>query len=396
MTIIDLVLFSFFAVNTLYVLILSLGGHLYKRKRVEASSTFKRIAVFVPCYKEDKVILHTAKQLRTQDYPKASYDVVVLADSLKPETLEELKKLDIILLPIYLEKSMKSRSINYALHTLPDTYDIAIIVDADNILAPGFLRDINDLHNAGVTVVQTQRVAKNSGTSMAVLDGISEAINNHLFRQGSNALGLSSALIGSGMAFPYSVLKEELAKIDTPVEDKALQIALVKSGHFIHYRKGTLVFDEKVESPEAYKNQRRRWIAGQYQMLGLHFVSGIKLLFKGNINYFNIAVCHNLFPSRINSLILLFVLAPLMTLLFISNPVVYLKWWAILALYVAALFLAVPRSYYSWKMVRAIFLLPAVVLKTIQAILQSKNANKQFIHTEHSTTDVDPNLIHKP
>jgi len=310
--------------------------------------------------------------------------------------MDELKKLDVVLVAIQLEKSMKSRSINYALNTLPNAYDIAVIVDADNILAQGFLTDINNLNHAGITIVQTQRVAKNSGTSMAVLDGISEAINNHLFRQGSNAFGLSSALIGSGMAFPYPVLKEELAKIDTPVEDKALQIALVERGHYIHYRKGTLVYDEKVESPEAYKNQRRRWIAGQYQMLALHFFNGIKLLFKGNINYFNIAVCHNLFPSRINSLILLFILTPLFTVLYFSYPPVIIRWWAVFLLYIAALLLAVPKTYYSRKMVTAIFLLPSVILKTIQAILQSKNANKQFIHTEHNTTEVDSTLIHKP
>ncbi|HEY3402388.1 MAG TPA: glycosyltransferase family 2 protein [Ohtaekwangia sp.] len=393
---IELVLFSFFAVNTFYVLVLSIGGHFYRRKQVPESTSFKKIAVFVPCYKEDKIIAHTAKQLLTQNYPKAYFDVIVLADSLKADTLEELKKLDITLIPIFLEKSMKSRSINYAVSVLPHEYDIAIVVDADNILAPGFLQDINNLNQAGIDIVQTQRVAKNSGTSMAVLDGISEAINNHLFRQGSNALGLSSALIGSGMAFPYHILKEELAKIDTPVEDKALQIALVEKGYYIHYRKGTLVFDEKVESPEAYKNQRRRWIAGQYQMLVKHFFNGIRLLFKGNINYFNIAVCHNLFPSRINSLILLFILAPVLTFVFYASPVIYIRWWAVLLLYIAALLLAVPRSYYSRKMLQAIFLMPAIVLKTIQAILQSKNANKQFIHTEHNTTDIDSNLIHKP
>lgn len=162
---------------------------------------------------------------------------------------------------------MKSRSLNFAFHAVDQNYEIAIIADADNILARNFLTDINSLYNQGYRIIQTQRVAKNLNTPMAVLDGLSEAINNHLFRRGANALGLSSALIGSGMAFPFTLIKEELANIDSAVEDKALQVALVEKGHKITYQKGTLVFDEKVDSPEAYKNQRRRWIAGQYDTL---------------------------------------------------------------------------------------------------------------------------------
>jgi cellulose synthase/poly-beta-1,6-N-acetylglucosamine synthase-like glycosyltransferase len=394
---IQLVLFVFLALNTLYVFILSVGGHLYSRLKLSKAKRYHKIAIFVPCYKEDAVIVSTAKQLLTQQYPKEHYDVVVLADSLKEETLIKLRELDVITIPIVLEKSMKSRSIQVGFQTLPkNVYDIAIIVDGDNVLAPGFLEDINDLFDAGISVVQTQRVAKNSGTSMAVLDGISEAINNHLFRQGANGLGLSSALIGSGMSFPYDLLEEEINKIDTPVEDKALQIALSKRRQFIHYRKGTFTYDEKVDSPEAYKNQRRRWIAGQYQMLATYIGDATLNLFKGNINYFNIAVLHNIFPSRINSLILLTVLTPLITFFYRDTPSIILSWWAIFVFYIVALLLAVPKSYYSMKMVRAVFLLPTVVFKTIQAILQSKNANKKFIHTEHKTTEVDPNLIEKP
>jgi hypothetical protein len=131
-------------------------------------------------------------------------------------------------------------------------------------------------------------------------------------------------------------------------------------------------------------------------MLGKHVGDATAHLFKGNINYFNIAVLHNVFPSRINSLIVLTILVPFITFFYQDSPQVVLSWWAIFVFYIVALLLAVPKSYYSMKMVRAIFLLPTVVFKTVQAILQSKNANKKFIHTEHKTTEVDPNLIEKP
>jgi len=383
------ILFVFFAINSIYVLSLSIAGHFYKRSSPKDPSTFRTIAILVPCYKEDKVIQHTTKLLLELDYPKESFDVVVLADSLKPETLASLQKTSAIVMKVEFEKSTKSKSLNFALEHLTRKYDIAMVADADNVFSSDLLKDVNRLHASGEEVIQFQRVAKNSGTPMAYLDGLSEAINNHLYRQSAQALGLSSALIGSGMAFSFDLLKKELGAIDSPVEDKALQIALAESGHKIRYRKGTLVYDEKVDSPEAYKNQRRRWIGGQYAMLGKHFFKGIKLLFRGNVDYFNLAVCHNLFPSRINTLLVLFILTPLFTILYFHQPDVVLHWWGVTAIYLAALMMAIPRSYYSRKLIEAFLLLPQVIFKTIQAILQSRSGAKQFIHTEHNSTTVD-------
>ncbi len=381
-------LFIFFLLNTAYVLILSLAGFFYRKAKVKRSNVDNRIAVFVPCYKEDKVILSTTQNLLLLKYPKEAFDVIIIADSLRAETLSNLSNTEAVVIPVSFEKSTKSKSLNYAIAQLKQQYQIAVVLDADNIPISNFLEDINDLFNEGYQVIQCQRVAKNAGSSMAFLDGISEAINNHLFRQGANALGLSSALIGSGMAFSFDILRDELASIDSPVEDKALQIALVEKGYKIHYRKGTLVFDEKVDSPEAYKNQRTRWIAGQYKMLKDHFFKGIRLLFKGNINYFNIAVLQNLFPSRINSLVLLFFISSVFTL-FHPQLNVIIRWWSITLLYVTALLFAIPKIYYSKRLLYAILLLPIVILKTFQAIFQSKNASKSFIHTEHNSTEID-------
>lgn len=388
----ELTLFMFFCANTIYVLTLSIAGHFYRRKPQISTTEFKRIGVFVPSYKEDNVIIHTTEELLKLDYPKELFDIIVIADSLKEDTLKKLQTTDAIVIPVSLEKSMKCRSLNYAFSHVDKIYDIAIIADADNILSKNFLKDINYLHNQGYVIIQAQRVAKNLNTSMAYLDGLSEAINNHLFRQGSNALGLSSALIGSGMAFPFSLIKEELSKIDSAVEDKALQIALVEKGHKIIYQKGTIVFDEKVDSAEAYKNQRRRWIAGQYDILRKNFLKGFKLLFQGNVNFFNIAVCQNIFPSRINSLILLFLFSIGFSIFYNEYNIIIYRWWTLTFVFIIALSIAIPKKYFTLKLARAILFMPIVVLRTIQATFQARNANKNFIHTEHKQSKIDTNI----
>ncbi|EAL4092042.1 glycosyl transferase, partial [Campylobacter jejuni] len=99
-------------------------------------------------------------------------------------------------------------------------YDNIVILDADNIVDPTYLSKINDALYAGCSVLQTHRVAKNRDSSVAVLDSISEEINNSIFRKGHTRLGFSSALSGSGMAFEYDLFKETIEGYSGIGEDK--------------------------------------------------------------------------------------------------------------------------------------------------------------------------------
>lgn len=379
---IELFLFVFFAINTGYIVVLSVAGHFYAWKKVSPAPSFKRIAVLVPCYQEDGAIIPTVHQLYALNYPDEYYDVAVIAGSMQPQTLEALGPLGCTVLQVQFEESLKSRPLNDALQQLPaGRYDIVVIVNADNILSRNFLRDVNDLYYAGYTVLQAQRVSRNNDTPMALLDGLSEGINSHLFRQGGDVLGLSSSLSGSGMSFPFELLKASLAGMDSAGEEKGLQQVLAEHGHRIYYRKDLVVFDEKEESPEAWKKLPIRWRAWKYAMWRNDFFKGFRLLLRGNVNFFNMAVCHNFFPSRINSVVGLLVLSVLFTVLFFSQPYVVLRWWTISGLYLAALALATPRTFYSRKAMRSLLILPKVLAKPLPALVLSVIPSRRFIHT---------------
>ncbi len=73
-------------------------------------------------------------------------------------------------------------------------------------MAKGFLNEVNVAFDLGAKVVQAHRTAKNLNTPFAFLDACNEEINNHIYRKGHAAIGLSPALIGSGMAFEYNYL----------------------------------------------------------------------------------------------------------------------------------------------------------------------------------------------
>ena len=105
--------------------------------------------------------------------------------------------------------SMKSRSLHAALESpAVVNSDIVMILDADNIMAPGCLEKVNAAFHAGFKAVQCHRTAKNKNTAVALLDAMSEEININLFRRGPSLAGLSAAPIGSGMAFKTALIRE--------------------------------------------------------------------------------------------------------------------------------------------------------------------------------------------
>lgn len=385
MGIVEIVLILYFSFAVLYVLILSIAGHFYKKKIFPNPLSFKRIAVFVPGYREDAVILIVAEKLAQLNYPKELFDIIIIADSFQPETLQKLSKLPVTLLTIDLEKRSKANSLKYAFQTLTKPYDVAVILDADNITQSDFLLKINEAVNSGMYVIQTQRVAKNTNTAFAILDASSEAINNHIFRKGPNALGLSASLIGSGMAFDYILLKSILTKIESVYEDREIQLELAKQGHKINFLEGVIVFDEKIDNASSFQSQRRRWIYAQLSSLIHNFIEGNKMLFKGNFNYFNFGVLNNLFPPRVFSLVLLFILSVLATLLH-SN--LMLIWWVLFTSFVFTLAISLPRKLYSRKLLLALFSLPTAFLNLVQASFRMKGAST-FIHTTHTQVDID-------
>jgi cellulose synthase/poly-beta-1,6-N-acetylglucosamine synthase-like glycosyltransferase len=292
------------------------------------------------------------------------------------------------------ENSTKIKSLNQAFRKITKQYDIALIFDADNICSKDFLKHIDFEFSNGAKVIQGRRVAKNLDTNFAVLDGLSEAINNHIFRKGANALGLSSALIGSGMAFEFDVVKKVLSEISAVGGfDKPLQLKIVESGITIKYLEDALVFDEKIDNPQAFKQQKKRWLLSQFTYLKEYFVHGCRLLVKRNFSYFNLAVLNNVVPPRV---FLIFALT-LFTFLsyFIQPPIIFALFIVNLILYFTALAIAVPKELISKKMLLALLQLPKAIFLMFSSLFTLRKAKNVFIHTVHTKNEISNPLYKK-
>jgi len=386
----QIILLILLGLATLYIFVFSLAGLFYRQPSPKASASFRKMAVFVPGYKEDEVIVSVAKEALKQDYPAEYYDVIIIADSFQPETILKLRELPLKIIEVSFEKSTKSKALNKAMEQLDEPYAIAVILDADNVMATDFLVRINGAFGEHCMAVQGHRTAKNSDTSLAVLDAISEEINNHIFRKGHRVLGFSSAIIGSGMAFDYGYFKQLMSTV-TAVGgfDKEIELKMLKAGHKILYLDDAYVYDEKVQKAEVFSNQRRRWLSAQLHYFRLYFLDAAKSLFvKGNLDYFDKAI-QFIQPPRILLLGALIILGFSFSLTnyLLDNNLLFTKLWLILvAGGLLAFFFAIPGSHYNLKTAKAIMSLPKGMLLMLGSLLKIKGANKQFIHTKHTST----------
>ena len=342
--------------------------------------------ILYPAYNEDRVIVTSVETFLTQYYPYDSFQLVVISDHMQGETNEKLSQHPITLLQPVFEKSSKAKAMQYAIQqleaggrTVKHDFDFVVILDADNVVNPDFLEKLNEVCAKGYKAIQCHRCAKNSNNDIAVLDGVSEEINNTIFRKAHNRIGLSSALIGSGMCFDYKWFRENVFRLSTAGEDRELEALLLKQGIYIHYEESIPVFDEKVSNKDNFQKQRLRWMTAQIQSLFSLLPYMPKAIITGNIDFIDKTIQQALIP-RSMLIVLTFLMAVLITFL---SRVWCLKWWLLFLFICISLYVSTPRQLRSHSVFGKILSLPMLVWKMVLNILKIDRKNTDFIHTSH-------------
>lgn len=385
LSIIFTLIFIYLGIYSLYLFVFSVSGKLVKLRVPPAATGYSKFVIYICAYKEDEIILHSAAEALKIDYPKDKFHVCVIADSMQPETIEKLRAMPLQVVKVVFENSTKSKALHAAIVATHEDFDAAVVFDIDNIAAPDYLHQINNYLHDGNRVVQGHRVAKNTETPVAILDAISEEINNHIFRKAQQVFKLSAAIIGSGMVLEFRLFKETMAQIDAVGGfDKEMGLVLTRQKIHVNYADKAYIFDEKVSNPEVFKKQRRRWLSAQFNLLKTYGATGFKELFKnGNFDYFN-----EIYQTAILPRILMLGLMPFMLLLSVLLPGIGPGWqlWlgATLCCYIGIL-VAIPSSFFNNKLLGAVMRIPLIFFTMLALLFKLKGANKKFIHTPHST-----------
>lgn len=378
----DWVLFVSLALCVGYLLFFAIASRFRPHLIDETFETDKRhrFLVLFPAYKEDRVIVSSVSDFLKQDYPAGLYDVVVISDHMQPETDNALRNLGVRVLEAAYQNSSKAKAMALAMQEIPSgRYDAVVIMDADNTTVPHFLARINNVFAQGFATIQAHRTSKRVFTEIALLDAVSEEINNGFFRSGHNAVRLSAALSGSGMVISEPDFRRYVPQLKTAGEDKELEALILKEnrGHIV-YIPDLPVYDEKTQKQEAISNQRRRWIAAQFGALRTSLPDFPKALIQGNRDYCD-KILQWMLPPRLIQLAAVFGFTLLFTLL---SPSAGIKWWILSLMQVAAMILPVPRELMTGRLLKALMRVPVLALIMTGNLFKLKGANKKFIHTE--------------
>lgn len=374
--------------NCCYLAFFALVGLFNLPKSKKDANTYRKIAVLFPTYQENVVIVESVKTALKHQYPGV-FEVVVIADGLQPETITHLKELGANVIEVFFEKSTKGKAMQFAMNQLKhDGFDVAVVLDVDNVMSDECLLYMNGAFERGNKVVQAHRVAKNMDSSFAFLDACNEEVNNHLFRKGHAVVGLSAALIGSGMAFDFEYFRHLLNNIgETVGEDKQLDFMIAKDKVEVAYLNDVYVYDEKIENAKVFTKQRTRWIASQVEFLKKYAFEGFVQLFKGNLEFFNKSLQTFLVP-RMLFLAFLFI----MSVQAFFNPFgpTTLFWVGLFLSLCLTLVISIPRRFYTDKRLYiALFQIPRAMLGMVIALFSIGKAKKSFMVTPHSHKPVE-------
>ena len=351
-------------VTTLYLLVFAIASLFNRNTVVPHARKQNRFLVLIPSYKKDDAILNTVSAILGQTYPQRLFDVTVISDHQSEMTNMRLAQYTITLLTPNFEKSSKVKSLQFAMLKLLEfkIYDIALILDADNIVEPEFLEQMNDAFEfSGTKAIQAHRMAKNLDTSSARLDAIFEEINNSIFRRGHINLGLSSALLGSGVAYDFVWFKKNIMNARAVSEDKELEAMLMRQYIFIDYFDNIHIYDEKTRETTDFNRQRGRWITTQLRSIltNIHYLPSA--LLTRHYDWADKIIQWMLLPRTV-SLTVIMLMSVVMP--FVSFKLA-IQWWGLAFFFGLALAIATPNNMVSKHWDKDFITLPIATAKIV-------------------------------
>lgn len=378
----------YLAANCLYLLFFAIAGHKKMPLPLRSTERYRRFAILMPVYQADEVILQTAPAALSHSYA-GRFDVIVIADHLKQQTISKLQEMGCRVMPVAFENSTKGKALEYALQQIhTDAYDAALVLDVDNIMSAHVLDDINRAMEAGYKVVQAHRTAKNKSTPVAFLDACNEEVNNHTCRRAPFVLGLSPALIGSGMAIEIDYFKKLMHQIgDTVGEDKEMDFRMAIDGERVYYLHHTIVYDEKVSALKAFQHQRARWMAAQWTVLKRYTPQLVTQMMAGNTEFL-IKLAHIWLLPRMILAAAIAVCLVISVFLPAGPPAAF--WIVLLVILCASMLISLPKHFYRDRLFyRSLWHLPVTASAMLAATWRIRKASGTFIVTTHEVTDTN-------
>lgn len=244
------------------------------KQRPHGPAKSNRYAVLIAARNEERVLPHLLQSIQNQDYPAELVTTYVIADNCTDRTAEVARACGAeVFCRLNKEKVGKGYALNYLLEKIRLTgglarYDAFLIFDADNLLEPDYITNLNRVCSDGYEAFCGYRNSKNfhtnwisAGQSLWYLHD-----SSHLNRS-RMLLGNPCAVTGTGFGFTRELL--ELMggwNFFTLTEDIEFCTWCATRGIRVGYCHDAVLYDEQPDKFRVSWRQRTRWVQGGIQI----------------------------------------------------------------------------------------------------------------------------------
>jgi len=223
----------------------------------------------IPAHDEAKGILETLNDIKPQLRPTDR--LLVVADNCTDDTAAVAASAGAeVTVRSDVAKIGKGYALDWGLTHLASTPpDIVIMIDADCSVTSGTIDRLTTVCEQSRRPVQSLYLMT-APTGPAINHQVAEfawRVKNWVRPSGLGALGLPCQLMGSGMAFPWAVIRSVELSSGFIVEDLKLGLDLAKAGHAPIFCPSAVVKSTFPTSAAGSRVQRHRWEQGHLSLI---------------------------------------------------------------------------------------------------------------------------------
>jgi cellulose synthase/poly-beta-1,6-N-acetylglucosamine synthase-like glycosyltransferase len=237
------------------------------------------VAILVPAHNESASLLRTIADIRSQ--MRVFDRLLVVADNCTDDTAAVAQAAGA---EVISRNDPERRGKGYALHYGLDHLSavppkVVIFVDADCRLAHQAIHQLAMVCAATKRPVQALYLMKTpDGSPRWRVAEFAWRVKNWVRPLGLGALGLPCQLMGTGMAFPWDVIRSVNLASGEIVEDLKLGVDLALTGNLPLFCPSAVVTSDFPTSAEGIQSQRVRWEHGHIAMI---FAATPRLIYTG-------------------------------------------------------------------------------------------------------------------
>ncbi len=245
---------------------------LFPSKKLPDAKKEHRFAILIPARNESKVIEGLLKSIENQTYNQDLLETYVIVEKSDDPTCQITKnyKNTNVFVREHLELKGKGYALDECIQKIfkdNKEYDAMFIFDADNILSPTFIEEMNKSYDAGYKIALGYRNSKNWNDGwVASCSALTFSMINTFHNKCRAKFNRNVILSGTGFYIDFEEIKKIGGwKFYTLTEDYELTLFSALNNINSTYNEYAEFFDEQPTSLRTSWNQRLRWVKGHSQ-----------------------------------------------------------------------------------------------------------------------------------